>query len=164
MWGKWTFIVSVFAALTMPNMTLANTVPLGELRIHEPWARATIGVSKTAAAYLTVMNQGSDADHLIGIATPVAENAMLHTTAIGDDGVMKMRPVEAIEVPAGGEVRLEPGGPHIMLMGVHEPLMAGEHFPLTLSFERAGDVTVTVPVADIAAGFAEQEPENHESH
>ena len=162
--GKWTVIVSFLAALIVPTMALAHDITQGDLRIHEPWARATIGIAKTAAAYLTVINQGTHADRLIGVSTPVADGAMLHASIMDENGVMKMRPAAAIDVPAGGEVKLEPGGMHVMLTGVHDPLKAGEPFPLTLSFERAGDVAVSVHVADIAAGFAEQESESHESH
>ncbi|HEX9770459.1 MAG TPA: copper chaperone PCu(A)C [Kiloniellales bacterium] len=161
--GTWTLIAGALAALMLTTLARAHDTQQGGLRVHEPWARATIGVGKTAAAYLTVINQGTVADRLIGIATPVAESAMLHTSVMGEDGVMKMRPVAAIEVPAGGEVKLEPGGLHIMLMGVHEPLKAGKHFPLTLSFERAGEFEVTVPIADIAAVSSDHGGDSHES-
>lgn len=162
--GKWTVIVSVIAALIVPTMALAHDITQGDLRIHEPWARATIGIAKTAAAYLTVINQGTHADRLIGVSTPVADGAMLHKSVMDENGVMMMRPVEAIDVPAGGEVKLEPGGMHVMLMGVHDPLKEGEHFPLTLSFEHAGDVAVSVHVSGVASSSAEQEDESHESH
>jgi periplasmic copper chaperone A len=157
-------VLSTLSVLLLSTLAHAHDVTQGDLRIHEPWARATIGVSKTAAAYLTVINQGTQADRLIGVSTPVADSAMLHQSVMDENGVMKMRPLEAIDVPAGGEVKLEPGGMHVMLMGVHQPLKAGEHVPLTLSFERAGDVAVTVHVADVAAGAAEHEDESHESH
>lgn len=157
-----------FGALTLLLLSAviarAHDVTQGDLRIHEPWARATIGVAQTAAAYLTVVNQGAQDDRLIGVSTPVADAAMLHKSVMDENGVMKMRPLEAIDVPAGGEVKLEPGGMHVMLMGVHQPLKAGDHFPMTLSFERAGDVAVTVHVADAAAGSAEQGSGGQESH
>jgi copper(I)-binding protein len=151
-------IASVFAAMMFSTLVHADDIQHGDLRVHDPWARATIGISKTGAAYLTVMNQ------LIGASTSVAEKATLHRNVVDEDGVMKMRPVEAIEVPAGGDVKLEPGGLHIMLMGVHEPLKAGEHFPLTLTFERAGQVEITVPIADIAASSSDHGVEGHQLH
>jgi copper(I)-binding protein len=146
------------------TLTHADDIQHGNLKVHDSWARATIGLSKTGVAYLTVMNQGATADQLIGASTSVAERAALHTHIMDEEGIMKMRPVEAVEVPAGGNVELEPGGLHIMLTGVYKPLKSGEHFPLTLTFEQAGKVEITVHVADIAAGAIDHGTESHQSH
>jgi copper(I)-binding protein len=150
--------------LAMPGAVLAQGEPMhghghgdaasftfGDLVIERPWARES--VTPTGAAYLTVRNQGDGDDRLIGISTDVAEQAQLHSSVL-QDGVMRMRPVEAIEVPAHGEAVLEPGGLHVMLIGLKAPLKEGGSFVLTLAFEHAGEVEVTTTIEDIAYGGA----------
>jgi copper(I)-binding protein len=119
---------------------------IGDLLIERPWARASAAPTvKTGVAYLTLVNVGMEADRLVAAATPVAKKAALHThTMVGN--VMKMRPVQAIEVNPGEPSVLKPGGLHIMLMGLKDPLKEGEHFPLTLTFERAGTVEIQVRI------------------
>lgn len=123
----------------------------GDLVIESPWARES--VTPTGAAYLTVRNQGDQDDRLLGISTRVADRAELHISVM-QDGVMRMRPVEAIEVPAHGEAVLEPGGLHVMLIGLKTPLEQGGSFALTLVFEKAGEFEVTATIEDIAHGGA----------
>jgi copper(I)-binding protein len=121
------------------------------LAILDPFARATPGMAKNGAAYLAVSNAGSEADRLLGARSGVAARVELHTHA-NDNGVMRMRPLDGgIEVPAGGTAALAPGGDHIMLMDLKAPLAEGDSFPLTLVFERAGEITVDVKVKGIAA-------------
>ncbi|MGF1612163.1 MAG: copper chaperone PCu(A)C [Kiloniellales bacterium] len=123
----------------------AHEYKLVELHIDHPLARASIGAAKAGAAYLTITNQGAEADRLVAVATPVARSAELHTHLM-DDGVMKMRPVVAIEVAPGEPAVLQPGGLHIMLMGLSAPLQEGQSFPLTLTFEKAGTIEVEVEI------------------
>jgi len=118
--------------------------------IDHPWARATAGNATTAAAYVTLTETGS-ADTLTGASTPAAKTAEVHET-INDNGVMKMRPTGPLPLTAGTPVKMEPGGKHIMLIGLKAPLKAGDKFPLTLTFGHAAPVTVTVVVE--AAGVA----------
>jgi copper(I)-binding protein len=124
---------------------------VGDLVIESPWARAS--VTRTGAAYLTVRNGGDEDDRLIGLSTEVADRAKLHASVV-QDGVMRMRPVDAVEVPAHGEAALEPGGLHVMLIGLKAPLEEGGSFALTLTFEDAGEVEVTATIEDIAHGGA----------
>ena len=112
-----------------------------------PWSRPLPAVSVNGAAYMTLMNMGSEADTLIGVSTPAAKKAELHNH-IMEGGMMKMRPVENITIAPGTSAVLEPGGLHVMLMGLTEPLVEGKSFPLTLQFERAGSVEVQVLVSD----------------
>ena len=112
------------------------------------WARATAGTATTAAVYFTATATGKQ-DRLIGARTPIAAIAGLHET-IDDRGVMKMRSVENVIVAADKPVLFEPGGYHVMLEGLREPLKAGAHFPLTLVFERAGPTTVDVVIESIS--------------
>lgn len=137
--------LAVFAALMLTATAQAHDYKLGYLTIEHPWARASIGAAKAGAAYFEVTNDGKGSDLLISVSSPVAEHAKLHTHMV-EGGVAKMRPVEAIEVNPGAPAILEPGGLHVMLMGLKAPLKEGEMFPLTLTFEHAGTVTVDVIV------------------
>jgi hypothetical protein len=115
----------------------------GQLQVTDAWARATPGKAENGAAYLTV--RSPTADRLVAASTPVAKKAELHTMSM-TGMVMKMRPVEGVDIPAGGSVTLKPGGLHIMLLGLDKPLKVGQSFPLTLTFEKAGSRAVTVAV------------------
>lgn len=98
------------------------------------------------AAYLTITNNGDDADRLVSLETDMAQAVEIHDVTI-EDNVMEMTPLhDGLEIPAGESVSLEPGDFHIMLIGITKSLVAGEHYDLTLTFENAGDVTVTVPI------------------
>lgn len=132
---------------------IARDYTLGTLRIDHPWARASIGKAKAGAAYLTVSTSGETADRLIGVASPVARHVALHTHLM-QDGVMKMRPVQAIEIAPGEPTVLRPGGLHVMLMGLKAPLVEGELFPLVLTFEKSGSIEVEVLVREPSAMVA----------
>ncbi|MBO0738236.1 MAG: copper chaperone PCu(A)C, partial [Alphaproteobacteria bacterium] len=120
----------------------------GQLEIKTPWARATPGRAENGAAYLTIVSP--TADRLIGVSSPVAKKAEPHTMSI-EGGIMRMRPLGAIDIPAGQTVTLSPGGMHIMLLSLTQPLRAGQSFPLTLSFEHAGPRQVTVAIVKAGA-------------
>ena len=120
------------------------------ITIEQPWARAAIQ-GGTGGAFLTIRNAGAQPDRLLSASTPLARNTEVHET-VREGEVMRMRPVPAIEVPAGGSVTLRPGGAHVMLVGLAQALRPGATLPLTLTFERAG--TVQVEVAVQAAGAA----------
>jgi copper(I)-binding protein len=125
--------------------SLAHDFQVGELHIDHPWSRALPPTAPNGAAYFVVHNKGSQGDRLLGASTPRAAKAELHTHVhLGD--VMKMQKVDSVGVPAAGEARFEPGGNHVMLFGLTQPLVAGERFPLTLQFEKAGKVEVEVAI------------------
>ncbi len=132
------------------NLALAGDAAVGDILIKEPWARASPVMVKAGAAYMTVENRGAKDDRLVSAAADVADTVELHTH-IQDGDVMKMRAVDAIAVPAGGAAELKPGGLHVMLIGLRQPLAEGESFPLTLDFETAGTVTVDVEVRKAGA-------------
>ncbi len=117
----------------------------GELDVVGGWVTEPVGNVQTAAAYFTVRNAGGTADRLRGVATPVAARAELHDHIV-ENGVTKMRRVPQVAIPANETVHLSPGGMHVMLTGLKRPLKAGERVPLTLAFQRAGKVTVELPV------------------
>lgn len=114
------------------------------IRVDQAWARASAGAATTGAAYVTLIG-GAQADQMTGASTPVSASASVHTTA-EDNGVMRMRAVPMVPIPAGQTVTFKPGGLHIMLEGLKHPLTAGQSFPLTLTFAHAAPVTVDVPV------------------
>jgi copper(I)-binding protein len=128
---------------------------LGPLEIDTPWARASIGTARPAAAYVTIRNTGDQPDRLIRIETPVAARPEVHEM-VHEGGAMKMRPAGPLEIPPGGEVRLEPGGRHIMLMQLKELLEQGGQVPLTLVFEKAGAITVEAPIGAVGASAPPQ--------
>ena len=118
--------------------------------VKDAFARATIGQGRVGAVYLMIHNMSGTMDRLVGASTEVAKRAELHTHR-HENGVMKMRPIEGVEVPAGGMATLKPGGDHVMLMGLSALLKEGSHFPLVLTFEKAGEVSVMVAVGGVGA-------------
>lgn len=128
---------------------LALDYNLGDIKIQSPWSRATAASAPSGIAYLTIVNNGAS-DRLVKTSTDVSRTAELHTHLM-DGQVMRMRHVPEIEVAGGAETKLAPGGLHVMLIGLKGPLKEGASFPLTLTFERAGTVTVEVQVLGIAA-------------
>ena len=133
------------AALALPALPArAQEVTAGALRIAAPWTRA-MRAGGTGAGFMTIRNTGSAPDRLVAARSPAANVMELHTH-IRDGDVMRMRAVPAIELPAGQEVRLAPGGLHLMLIGLAQPLEPGGRVPVTLVFERAGEVTIQLAV------------------
>ena len=123
----------------------------GDLAIAHPWARASLSVkARSGAVYFAVRNSGSRTERLTGASTHVADRAELHVHE-AEGSVMRMRRVEAVEIPPGGTVELAPGGLHVMLTGLRTPLVKGMTFPLTLVFESAGEVDVDVVIEAAAA-------------
>ena len=136
----------LIAALLSPSLlAMAHEYDAGELHIEHPWSREMPPVAPTAAAYFVVHNKGAEADRLLSVSTPHAGKAELHEH-VHADGLMKMQHVQSVTIPAGGEVKFEPMGYHVMLFNLQQQAREGERFPLTLTFERAGAVEVDVAV------------------
>lgn len=127
----------------------AADMSVGELTVTSPWARASAG-ARNGAAFLSVTNSGAQDDRLVKADSPIAKVVDLHTH-LEENGVMRMRPVEFVPVPAGGAAELKPGGYHVMFMGLNAPLEQGQTIPVTLTFEHAGTVTLEVPVEKVGA-------------
>ena len=135
----------------------AHGFQAADMHVRHPFATPTPPGARIGAAYFTALeNRGSQADRLLRASTPAAARVELHSGDIGADGVMRMREKESIDVPAKATVKLRPGGgDHLMLMDLKQPLVAGDRFPMTLEFERAGKLEVEVVVEvpkDGAAG------------
>jgi copper(I)-binding protein len=136
----------LIAVLLSPSLfASAHEYSAGELHIEHPWSREMPAVAPTAAAYFVVHNKGAEADRLLSVSTPVAGKAELHEH-IHADGLMKMQQVQNVAIPAGGEVKFEPMGYHVMLFNLKQQAKDGERFPLTLTFEKTGAVEVEVAV------------------
>jgi copper(I)-binding protein len=126
-----------------PNVAVDGAAVHG-VTVHDAWARASAGSAVTGAVYLTLTG-GDTPDSIVGVSAEVAATAEVHES-FADDGVMKMRRVPLLPIPAGTAVALAPGGEHVMLIGLKRPLIAGQSFPLTMTFEHAASVTVEVKV------------------
>jgi periplasmic copper chaperone A len=121
------------------------------ISVIAPWSRATPGASKNGAVFLEIKSVADEADKLLSASGVVAENIEIHNH-INDNGIMQMRRVDFIEIVEGGSTKLVPGGYHIMLLGLKQPLKAGETFKLKLTFEKAGAIEVDVAVRANNAG------------
>jgi periplasmic copper chaperone A len=123
----------------------------GDVVIADAWARATLGPVRNSAAYMTLANHGTVPDRLIAAASPAARKAELHVH-LHEGGIVRMRPVAAIEVAPGEATVLQPGGLHVMLVDLDGPLAPGDRLTLTLAFETGGPVTLELPVRGLEAG------------
>jgi len=158
-------MTSLSRTLTGLALALFATVAAAQsatVRVDAPYARATVPGQPAGGGYLKVTNTGKDADRLLAVSADVSKSVELHSMSMEGD-VMRMRQVDAIDVPAGGSVELKPGGLHIMFIGLKGPLKAGDTFPATLKFEKAGEVKVTMQVnaANAAAAPAAHDHANH---
>ena len=124
------------------------------IKIEGAWARASPKMAGAGAVYMILKNDGSQADKLLSGKTPAAEVVELHESFMDENNVMKMRAVEGgyIEIPAGGSVELKPGGLHVMLIKLVKPLQADTTIPLTLNFEKSGELIIEAPVSEQPPG------------
>lgn len=157
------------ALVTAALLTGCSAGGGGSITVSEPWARASSAMASAGAAYMKIQNTGSATDALIGATSPAAKTVEVHETvamatpapsagasmespmpsAAGEPGgMMAMRPVARLEIPAGGTVELKPGSYHLMLIGLTRELRAGEKLEITLTFEKAGQVQVTAEVRE----------------
>ena len=146
-----TLAAALIAALLLSTSALAHSVTVGSLSLTDLWTRATPPGAPTAVGYLTITNNGTEADKLIAASSPQAESGGLHMMAVRD-GVMSMHWVEGgIDIPAEGTVTLAPGGIHIMFVTLKEPLKEGAKLPVTLTFEKAGTIETFLHIKEIGA-------------
>lgn len=124
---------------------MAHDYAVGHIRVAHPWALALPDVARNGAAYMEISNHGESVDRLTGASSPIAKRVSLHGHSM-KDGVARMRPIETVVVEPGTSSVLAPGGLHIMLMELNEPLTPDKHFPLTLTFEKAGKIEVEIVV------------------
>jgi copper(I)-binding protein len=140
---------SLIASLALPAAPRAQgAAAAGDVSATAAWTRAA-GEGRTGAGFMTLRNAAAAPDRVVSASSPAARRVELHTH-IREGDVMRMRPVPAIELPPGQEVRLAPGGQHLMMIGLTRPLRQGERVPVTLVLERGGRLEVTLDV--LAAG------------
>jgi copper(I)-binding protein len=142
-------IAALIIALGVCGPAHAASPSTGSVTVEHAWARATPKGAPNAAVYLTLVNNGSETDRLIGASSPVADNIQFHEER-DEGGVSKMLALQAIEVAPGTPVVLKPSGLHLMLR-IKQQLKQGETFPLTLTFEKAGPIEATVRVGKVGA-------------
>jgi periplasmic copper chaperone A len=143
---KSTFITLLFSsALFLSSFANAHDYKAGDLQIDHPWSKAVPPNSSVAAAFFNVTNHGNENDVLISAESPIAGKVELHAH-IHEDGMMKMREVKNIEIPANDGTALKPGANHIMFFNLTKVPKLGDRFPLTLHFKNAGEITIEVAV------------------
>lgn len=124
-----------------PETHQMETVAAGTIAVSGGWVRAAGEGVRMSAGYATISNTGEEPDRIVALTSPIAEAVELHES-VEENGRSMMRPVTGLEVPAGGEISLAPGGYHLMLIGVAAPLVEGESYDITITFETAGELTV----------------------
>ena len=129
----------------------ADEIKAGDLVITQAWTRATPKGAKIGGGYLTIENKGTAPDRLIGGSADIAGSVQVHEMSM-DNGVMKMRPLEkGLAIEPGKTVKLAPGGYHLMMLDLKSPLKKGDKLPITLEFEKAGKVQVSLDVEGVGA-------------
>tara|TARA_B100000676_G_scaffold312245_1_gene385507 strand:- start:2209 stop:2742 length:534 start_codon:yes stop_codon:yes gene_type:complete len=136
--------ITLTVLITSPS-TADNTKKHDGLVVKDVWSRAT--PAKNGVAYMTIFNHGYEMDRLVAVESAVSKKAELHTHSMMD-GVMRMRRIFSVEVHPGEPSIFAPGGNHVMLFGLKKKLVVGKTFPLTLVFEKAGKLSVTVVVGE----------------
>ena len=140
----------ITAALLVSSVVLAHSYEKGDLQIRHPWSRATAPGAKVAVGYMEIRNNGRQPDRLVAASTEVAQRVEMHITQ-RDGEVMRMRQVKAFEIPARERFTLAPVGPHLMLVDIVRPLKKGERIPVTLRFERAGELRIELEVQELGS-------------
>ena len=142
-------VLLVFSLFAAPAS--AEEVKAGDLVITQAWSRATPGGAKIAGGYLTIENKGAAPDRLIGGAGDVAGKIEVHEMSM-NNGVMTMRPLDkGLTIEPGKTVKLAPGGYHLMMLDLKSPLKQGDKVPVTLEFEKAGKVKLSLDVQGVGA-------------
>lgn len=121
-----------------------------EIRVESAWVRETPGKMTMTAGYARIVNDGSQTDELMGVTAAEAGSAEVHQT-VRDGGMMKMEPVEKLKIAAHGEIKIEPGGYHLMITDLKRKLVPGETLQMTFRFARGGEIAVQAKVAPISA-------------
>ncbi|MEG1038974.1 MAG: copper chaperone PCu(A)C [Pseudomonas sp.] len=153
-------VLALGTLLACSTAGFADDYRIGELLISQPWSRELPVELPGGSAYFSVHNQSSQTDRLIAVSSPRAAKSTLHTQA-ASDGMMSMQHMPALDIPAHSEVTFKPGANHVMLSGMQQPLKAGEQFPLTLQFEKAGSIEVQVTVLPADAQSGPTTPHRH---
>ena len=144
---QWALVAAL--GLCTATSAWASDYKVGQVEIDDPWARATAPGQANGAGYMEIDNDAKTPDRLLSVSSDAAERVELHTVQT-ENGVARMRHLpDGVPVPAGGEVKLAPGGYHVMFMKLKQPFVEGAEVPVTLKFENAGEVAVKLKVKPI---------------
>jgi periplasmic copper chaperone A len=144
-------ILGILVSCLLAAPAKAEDVKAGDLVISQAWSRATPGGAKTGGGFLTIENKGSAPDRLVTVSGDFAGKIEVHEMAV-KDGVMTMRLLEnGLTIEPGKTVKLAPGGYHLMMLDLKAPLKQGDKLPVTLQFEKAGTVAVSLTVEGMGA-------------
>jgi copper(I)-binding protein len=145
------FTFAAFAASLFAAPARAQEVKAGDLVITQAWSRATPNGAKIAGGYLTIENKGTAPDKLVGGSGDIVGRVEVHEMAM-NNGVMTMRPLDkGLIIDPGKTVKLAPGGYHLMMFDLKGPFKQGEKVPVTLEFEKAGKVALSLDVQGVGA-------------
>ena len=151
--------------LTATLLLACGALHAQPVEVHDAWARSTVKGQKGSGAFMNI--RAKEGVKLVGVSSPVAGVAEVHEMKMDGD-IMKMRAVPSLELPAGQTVELKPGGYHVMLMELKQPLTQGSKVPLTLHFKNAqgteSQLELTVPVATVAPGKHDEKKDHHGAH
>jgi periplasmic copper chaperone A len=140
----------------LSGLLFVSFAVIAQVEIGAPWMRATPPGAKVAAGYMTVRNRSAQPDRLVAASSPSAGAVQTHVH-IKDGEILRMREVKGYDLPANGTLELRPGGAHLMLVDLKQPLKQGDTVPVTLRFARAGEVQVEFRVEPLTA----QRPSHH---
>lgn len=156
--------------LLASSVAFAHEYKFGNLEIGHPHARPSMAGQANGAVYMKIENKGKADDKLVSASSPVAASVEIHSMSMEGD-VMKMRALDGLEIKAGSQVEMKSGdGYHIMLLGLKKPLQAGDQFPMTLHFSKAGKLKISIHVTDKdksakpSGNHDEMEHHDHEHH
>lgn len=141
------------ACLVASLAAQAHDYAVGSIAVGHPYTLPTVKGQSVGGGYLTLENKGTADDKLVSVSTKASQSVELHSMSMDGD-IARMRQIDAIEVPAGKKVELKSGGLHLMFVGLKEPFKVGSRFPVTLKFEKAGEVQVELVVEERKAGGA----------
>ena len=137
--------MKMLRSFVVASLALAAMSSFAQVKIEGAWARPTVPGQQAGGGFLSITSAA--ADRLLGGSTQAAQQFELHTMAMKGD-VMEMRQVDTIDLPAGKKVELRPGGLHVMFIGLKAPLKVGDKVPVTLKFEKAGELKVDFAVTN----------------
>jgi copper(I)-binding protein len=142
------------AVMVLASQAFALDYRVGAIKISQPWAKPTLQGAQTGSAYLSLTNSGKTADRLLSGSTPIAGALEIHEMSM-TGGIMRMRQItEGLPIAPGGKITLQPGGTHLMLIGLKSPLVAGKKVPATLIFQNAGKVQIDLVVTPASSASA----------
>jgi len=142
------FIIAIVFVATL-SLSACGAGPSGpQVSVEDAWSRPVPAAGGNGAVFMRLVNGGNEADQLVGGESPAAGAVEVHKTTM-EAGVMKMEHIAGLEIPAKGKVSLEPGGYHVMLIGVNQALQPGDTLPITLNFEKSGEMQLEVQVREV---------------